>query len=403
MKKLIKRHQDGGELTDDILSKYGFKYVPISAIYKQLNDDELNYNMSGENIPLSEYYKKYPNAKVAINNNGRIVTANMLKELQQRAVLQQTQDWNPDKWLSQRAPNISGPQYTEQDVKELNSHIPEYKAIEIASKANGSWLKMPDGSTWNGDPRIWIMMQSEPFTKNYAQEVWYTGQGEWPTIFNYENTDVPTDKAIRAPYFDGNLWFSNSRKYGDMFSYYWDSDGMHWRKNREPEKDIGGYTFIAARPKVGNFRKLTPPEPNSFDLWEYMPYKLSGNSIERLQTNQITKKEVMPNLYKNRRIGKDKLTTDRIVEWSKELGDDGVFLYHVFDGPVFLNPTAPNPELAQPYTVTTNKVVNEFISQPGFTKKMKFIPGNNGKFDPDNPYKYSYNIKEPELLKESIT
>ena len=35
-------------------------------------------------------------------------------------------------------------------------------------------------------------------------------------------------------------------------------------------------------------------------------------------------------------------------------------------------------------------IINEFISQPGFTKKIKFIEGNNGDFDINNPYKYSY-------------
>lgn len=37
--------------------------------------------------------------------------------------------------------------------------------IEHQAKANGTWLKMPDGSTWKGDPRSWVQMQSKDYAK----------------------------------------------------------------------------------------------------------------------------------------------------------------------------------------------------------------------------------------------
>lgn len=41
--------------------------------------------------------------------------------------------------------------------------------------------------------------------------------------------------------------------------------------------------------------------------------------------------------------------------------------------------------------------IDEFISQPGFTNKIKFIEGNTGDFDINNPYKYANMFKKINL------
>lgn len=61
-------------------------------------------------------------------------------------------DWSPNNWLGKRADGV----YDAEDVAALKSHVPEYIEIEKTTKANGTWLKMPDGSTWKGDPRSWV-------------------------------------------------------------------------------------------------------------------------------------------------------------------------------------------------------------------------------------------------------
>jgi hypothetical protein len=45
------------------------------------------------------------------------------------------------------------------------AHLNEYATIEQRAKQNGSWLKNADGSTFQGDPRTWVQMQSESFNK----------------------------------------------------------------------------------------------------------------------------------------------------------------------------------------------------------------------------------------------
>jgi len=66
-------------------------------------------------------------------------------------VTQYEADWSPEKWFSFN--NRAGNLYDSEDVASLTSHIPEYRTIEETAKANGTWLKMSDGSTWKGDPR----------------------------------------------------------------------------------------------------------------------------------------------------------------------------------------------------------------------------------------------------------
>lgn len=70
-------------------------------------------------------------------------------------------DWSPESWFKTRATGT----YDVADVAALKKHIPEYMKIEREAKANGTWLKMPDGSTWQGDPRSWVQLQSKDYNK----------------------------------------------------------------------------------------------------------------------------------------------------------------------------------------------------------------------------------------------
>jgi hypothetical protein len=58
----------------------------------------------------------------------------------------------------------------------LNKEIPnnpqlmkEYNAIEQTTKANGSWMKNSDGSTFQGTPEQFVQGQSENFKKAFPQ------------------------------------------------------------------------------------------------------------------------------------------------------------------------------------------------------------------------------------------
>lgn len=82
-------------------------------------------------------------------------------------------DWSPESWFSKRA----GGKYDAEDVKALKSHVPEYLDIEKKAKADGTWLKMADGTTWQGDPRSWVQLQSKKVQEMNPEQFW-TGVGQ---------------------------------------------------------------------------------------------------------------------------------------------------------------------------------------------------------------------------------
>lgn len=308
-------------------------------------------------------------------------------------------NWDPDDWFSHRVEKPDGTKYTQQDVNILKSHVPEYLQIEQEAKKNGTWLQNPDGSYFTEDPRIWVMMQSEAFKRNYRPELWYTGQARWNTKYQ---TPYGTahDKVTRAPFYNEQMWFSNSKDYGDTFANYISSDGLDWRYNNEAEKNVTGVNFPAVIPKIGNYRYLDHPKTGTYDYWQSMPFRLNNGTIERLNESEVNPGErgytIRHHGYdtiQNTRKDRQKVLTDDVVNWSKDLGDDGIFMYNVYDGPVEYQNGGQKRIL-----------INEIVTQPGFTEKVKFPYGNNGNFDPEDPYKYSYNTTEKvlEILKDFI-
>ena len=175
-------------------------------------------------------------------------------------------DWSPESWFSKRVAKPDGTKYTQEDVRSLRSHLQEYLNIERNSKINGTWLKMPDGTKWSGDPRSWVMMQSQAYKKNYSQEPWWTGQARWKTRDKYG------DKVTRAPYHNGQMWFSNNKDYGDAYAFHYDSRGAGVRRHKEAF--VTGHNFLSAIPKRGNYRRLEVPTKGTYDWQVDMPFKL---------------------------------------------------------------------------------------------------------------------------------
>lgn len=109
-------------------------------------------------------------------------------------------NWSPENWFEKTAgrkyKDGSLTQYTNEDIKELNSHIPEYLEIEARSKKNGTWLKTEDGSKWYGDPRSWVQMQSKNLKQHNPEDFW-TG------IHNSEN--FQEINSIN-PEYNGQMW-----------------------------------------------------------------------------------------------------------------------------------------------------------------------------------------------------
>jgi hypothetical protein len=65
----------------------------------------------------------------------------------------------------------------------------EYNAIEQTSKANGTWMKNPDGSAFKGTPEQFIQQNSENFKKAFPEgyEKGYRGAHQY--IDDFKNRD----------------------------------------------------------------------------------------------------------------------------------------------------------------------------------------------------------------------
>ena len=109
-------------------------------------------------------------------------------------------DWSPESWFGTRV----GGQYDAEDVAALKSHLPEYLEIERKAKADGTWLKMDDGTTYQGDPRSRVQLMSNDGKKLSRQRLFH---GDSDMFMDIDGKDVTPEKI-------GNtiLW-TNTNKY----------------------------------------------------------------------------------------------------------------------------------------------------------------------------------------------
>ena len=117
-------------------------------------------------------------------------------------------DWSPKSWFKKRADK----KWTKQDEDALISHLQEYLDIEKKAKQNGTWLKNKDGSTFDGDPRSWVQMQSDSFKKNYNDEILTHGEDAINDLFG----DFYGD-GVGAGIGDKVLWTSTNKLIGKTY------------------------------------------------------------------------------------------------------------------------------------------------------------------------------------------
>lgn len=120
----------------------------------------------------------------------------------QNSGFQSELDWSPKSWFEQ-AGNRKPFTYTQEDIDILASHVPEYHEIERVAKANGTWLKLPNGKAWEGDARSWVQLQSRDGQKMMMPSENWEG-GLFKNRFN--------------PYYEGRSWMSNNKDVSNYFA-----------------------------------------------------------------------------------------------------------------------------------------------------------------------------------------
>lgn len=166
--------------------------VDVSRLPKKEKELETTYpefdliGFGGISKGLAELIKNYTRKKTLQKSGHKVFTSEL--------------DWSPDSWFGTR---VNGA-YDADDVAALQSHVPEYLTIEQKAKADGTWLKMPDGSTWKGDPRSWVQLQSKE-GQQLMQKPFYHGD-------TYRFTDMDGNDVTPERLGEGVLW-SSSNKY----------------------------------------------------------------------------------------------------------------------------------------------------------------------------------------------
>ena len=123
-------------------------------------------------------------------------------QFQQKGKFVSELDWSPKSWFEDAG---KWKDYTQADVDALASHVPEYLEIERTAKTNGTWLKLPNGKTWEGDPRSWVQLMSKDGQKMMMpSRIWKGG--------------IPGDEYY-SPYYDGRVWMNDNADVWNSFAY----------------------------------------------------------------------------------------------------------------------------------------------------------------------------------------
>ena len=170
-----------------------------ASIVKQIFPDATDEQI----MAIYQHMDKVPESAM-----GKLVKGADIKEPNQFRTFKSELDWSPQSWFSKRADK----KWTKQDEDALVSHLHEYLDIEKKAKQNGTWLKNKDGSTFDGDPRSWVQMQSDSFKKNYNDEILTHGEDAVNDLFG----DFYGD-GVGAGIGDKVLWTSTNKLLGKTY------------------------------------------------------------------------------------------------------------------------------------------------------------------------------------------
>ena len=212
---------------------------------------------------------------------------------------------------------------SEIDWSKWNKEIPkntqlikEYDTIEQTSKANGSWMKNPDGSTFNGTPEQFVQQNSENFKKAFGDSKLINPDGSYePVVHSTKAKFDEFDKSYFGQTDEGyhgeGFYFSPIQRTGFEGEFYqrpykWIDNktvqGTHnYGKNKmmlyvKPDKIVGDFPvdpfteIMTDLNKPGNIKSAVGNN-GMFDMTNPNIYKgLSPTIIAGALANKKTKK-----------------------------------------------------------------------------------------------------------------
>ena len=218
------------------------------------------------------------------------------------------------------------------EIPENKGLMQEYNAIEQQTKANGSWMKNPDGSIFQGTPEQFVQQNSSNFKNAFPKghnRVYRGGDNE--NLSNREHPIVFTgDKKIGEHYVGSKSPFTGGYE------------------TASPDAIGGRVLFDMYHPKSNNSITIN----NQGRSWREIPRKHFGENPPTKDLHNLKG---------------DFTSTDDIAKWMVKNDKNSVRLNNIFDS----------------YDADFVDIINH---KPG--SYLKSAIGNNGMFDMTNPNIY---------------
>lgn len=223
--------------------------------------------------PNSRYYKFKP--RNIVYGSRPISEAERLgipKGKRNSKIKESVLNWSWQDWFKDRINGAGHIKPSDFDKQSLYRHIPEYRQIEVATKRDGTWLKMPDGSIFEGDPREWVMAQSKAAQGLNFNDYYKLGSGQKPgyTVYFESQRNAPTMIDEIKGNFEGTpgrpAWLTNF-EHAKRFAN--DGRGIGYTYKIYPQRDVIKANFDLQgldwdRIPVDIVKKLNIPVSNGF-------------------------------------------------------------------------------------------------------------------------------------------
>jgi hypothetical protein len=249
------------------------------------------------------------------------------------------------------------------EIPENTQLMKEYNAIEQTSKADGTWMKNPDGSAFQGTPEQFVQQNSENFKKAFpnpvlddAGNVQYNYHGS-PNKFNeFDET------KFYSGYYGKGIYTSPDKK-GILNSYANDAKS---RVNRIRE-------ITGGEGNGANLYELyiNSKNPKIFDDVSELPYDIKnyGKNIEDFPTRSELYNQYSKEVEANSWIKSDE-DFDKFLSYMNKTPREKAQL------------TLPDNDFIR---INDTKLKEQVIP---FSNYPKSAVGNNGMFDMTNPNIY---------------
>ena len=287
--------------------------------------------------------------------------------------------------------------------KEIPNNKPlmeEYNSIEEATKANGTWMKNPDGSNFDGTPEQFVQQNSDNFKKAFPEgsENVFRGTGENIAELRPNKSIFTANQELASGYapFNKKLNFLNSESVeGGIHSFYrknsknsieLDANNTSWTSvdlsNKRLTKDYFERNIKFQEDQIIKQREyLSKMKQKPNGSWEAPDGTIYSNDLYK---NTVNERELylkdLKERYKNidnlisnpkeleemRKVLGNTTTTDDIAAYVEKRNLDYVKLKNIEDSGV------------GDVTIANHK--------PG--NYLKSAIGNNGMFDMTNPNIY---------------